>query len=303
MILGLKLDVCTYEGLRRGVPNLLRLLDAHHIVASFFVALGPDTSGRAIFRALRPGFVSKMRRTGAVRAYGLRTILSGTLLPPRHAGRRLAARLREVVAAGHELAVHGYDHRRWQDGLLRMGDRRVREEMGRAMAVCQEVTGRAPRGFGAPGWQVSPTSLRLLDEMGFAYASDTRGTRPFFPCLGAERLRTLQLPTTFPTLDEVLGREGMDAAGFVALVRRDIQVRTWSVLTLHAEMEGSGYLGMADRLLAGLKEDGATCVPLEVLAERVLREGRNRLPAAEVVLRPIRGRAGNVAMPAGYEVA
>ncbi|HZD05903.1 MAG TPA: polysaccharide deacetylase family protein, partial [Longimicrobiales bacterium] len=174
-MLGLKVDVCTYEGLRVGVPNLLRLLRSHGVMASFFVAMGPDTSGRAIFQALRPGFLAKMRRTRAVRTYGLRTLLSGTLLPPRHPGRNLAPILREVIAAGHELAVHGYDHRRWQDRLDRMDEREVRGEIRRAMAVCQEVAGAAPRGFGAPGWQVTPASLRAVDEAGFAYASDTRG--------------------------------------------------------------------------------------------------------------------------------
>ena len=54
-MLGLRIDVCTYEGLRTGVPTLLRLLDRHRVRASFFVTLGPDRSGRAILQALRPG--------------------------------------------------------------------------------------------------------------------------------------------------------------------------------------------------------------------------------------------------------
>ncbi|MBI4840786.1 MAG: polysaccharide deacetylase family protein, partial [candidate division NC10 bacterium] len=219
MLLGLKIDVCTYDGLRVGVPNLLRLFDRHGVRGTFCVALGPDTTGRAILRALRPGFLAKMRRTSALRTYGLRTILSGTLLPSRHMGRRLAPLLRQVVAAGHELAIHGYDHRRWQDRVHRMEDRAVREEIGRAVAVYREVAGRDPRGFGAPGWQVSAASLRILDEVGFVYASDTRGKGPFFPRVDGRALRTLQLPTTFPTLDEILGLDGMRGADFVGLVR------------------------------------------------------------------------------------
>src|SRR3990172_7258883 len=131
MVLGLKIDVCTFDGLRVGVPALLALLDRHGVRATFFVALGPDTTGRAILRILRPGFLAKMRRTRAVATYGIRTILSGTLLPPRHAGRRLAPLLRQVVVAGHELAVHGYDHRRWQDGVERMDAGAVRGGVGR----------------------------------------------------------------------------------------------------------------------------------------------------------------------------
>ena len=299
--LGLKIDVCTYDGLRVGVPNLLRLLDRHGVRASFFVALGPDTSGRALFRALRPGFLAKMRRTSAIRTYGLRTILSGTLLPPRYAA-RLAPILRELVAAGHELAIHGYDHRRWQDHLHRMGTQAVREEIGRAVTLYREVTGRAPRGFGAPGWQVSPASLEVLDEIGFAYASDARGLRPFFPRVAGQALRTLQLPTTFPTLDEVLGPDDPDGAGFAGLVRREVRGRTPCVLTMHAEMEGRGFQAVADRLLEWVREDGVTCLPLENLAERVRQQGAEKIPVADVVPRPIAGRAGTVAIPVGLEV-
>ena len=301
-LLGLKVDVCTYDGLRVGVPNLLRLFDRQGVRASFFVALGPDTTGRAILRALRPGFLAKMRRTSAIRTYGLRTILSGTLLPSRHMGRRLAPLLRQVVGAGHELAIHGYDHRRWQDRLPRMGEGAVREEIAHAVTVYQEATGRGPRGFGAPGWQVSAASLRILDEVGFVYASDTRGKRPFFPRVDGRSLRTLQLPTTFPTLDEVLGWGGLDGEGFVTLVRREAGTTAWAVLTLHAEMEGVRHQDVTDRLLQALRSDGMACAPLEVLAARIHEEGEEKIPVADVVLRPLRGRAGTVAMPAGLEV-
>jgi hypothetical protein len=138
--------------------------------------------------------------------------------------------------------------------------------------------------------------------MGFAYASDTRGSGPFFPRVDGRRLRTLQLPTTLPTLDEVLGLDDADGEGFVARVRRAMRDRAWSVLTLHAEMEGRDFQGLADRLLSGLREDGVMCLPLEVLADRIRAEGQEKVAVAEVLSRPIRGRAGTVAMPAGLEV-
>ena len=300
-ILGLKIDVCTCEGLRVGVPNLLRLLGRHGVRASFFVALGPDTSGRAILRALRPGFLAKMRRTSAIRTYGLRTIFSGTLLPPRHMS-RFADTLREVVAEGHELAVHGYDHRLWQDRLHRMTKQAIREEIDRAIVIYRQVAGQAPRGFGAPGWQASAVSLEVLDEVGFGYASDTRGLQPFFPRVGERRLRTLQLPTTFPTLDEVLGPDDPGGDNFVDHVRGGIRERIWSVLTIHAEMEGVGFQAIAERLLATLRQDGVTCHPLENMAGETRARAGEKIPVAEVVARPIRGRAGTVAMPAGLEV-
>lgn len=300
MILGLRIDVCTYEGLRVGVPNLLPLLARSGARASFFVALGPDRSGRAVSQVLRPGFLAKMRRTQAVRTYGWRTVLSGTLLPARYAT-DLAEILRAIPAGGHELAMHGYDHRRWQDRLLRMPEAEVRAELTRAGRAYEQVTGGRPQGFGAPGWQCSASSLRVLEEFGLAYASDARGRHPFFPRVGGARLRTLQLPTTFPTLDEVVGLAGMDGKAFLALIGRGLARDPWPVLTLHAELEGRRYLWVAETLLARCAGRGVRCLPLAEVAEAVRAAGDERIPAADVTGRPIRGRAGRVAVPVGLE--
>lgn len=300
MILGLRIDVCTYEGLRTGVPNLLPLLARFGARATFFVALGPDRSGRAVFRMLQSGFLEKMCRTKAVRTYGWRTILSGTLLPARNPA-ELASVLRAIPNAGHELAMHGYDHRRWQDRLRRMRESEVRDEMARALQAYERVLGRRPQGSGAPGWQCGPNSLRAVDECGLAYASDTRGRRPFFPLLNGARLRTLQVPTTFPTLDEVVGLEGADGDGFLALIARGVERDPWPVLTLHAEMEGRRFLGVAEQLFAQCAVRQVDCIPLAELATLVRRAEAGRIPHAEIADGHVKGRAGCVAMPVGLE--
>ena len=41
------------------------------------------------------------------------------------------------------------------------------------------------------------------------YASDTRGTRPFMPKMRGRRIRGAQMPTTLPTLDELVGVNGI----------------------------------------------------------------------------------------------
>jgi peptidoglycan/xylan/chitin deacetylase (PgdA/CDA1 family) len=302
MTCGLRVDVCTYEGLRTGVPNLLRLLDRHRIRASFFVALGPDRSGRAILQAFRPGFLAKMRRTSAARVYGWRTILSGTFLPARRMA-DLADVMRAIVTAGHELAAHGHDHRGWQDRLHRMSEQAVRRELTQAIEVYERVVGRRPRGFGAPGWQCSSTSLRLLDELGFAYASDVRGRGPFYPRVGGRRLRTVQLPTTLPTLDELLGLDGMNGEGFVDLVCHRVEQGAWNVFTMHAEMEGREFQWVADRILARLKGQGVLPLPLSEVRERIRADEEASILETEILQRPIKGRAGEVAVPAGLEPA
>ena len=93
MKLALKIDVDTYHGTRKGVPRLVQLLKKHDAGATFFFSLGPDHTGRAIKRAFRPGFLSKVSRTSVVSHYGLRTLLYGTLLPGPDIGMREALKL------------------------------------------------------------------------------------------------------------------------------------------------------------------------------------------------------------------
>jgi undecaprenyl phosphate-alpha-L-ara4FN deformylase len=47
-------------------------------------------------------------------------------------------------------------------------------------------------------------ALRLTQRLGFCYASDCRGKFPFIPVIDGEIVLCPQLPTTLPTLDELL---------------------------------------------------------------------------------------------------
>ena len=278
----LKIDVDTHDGLARGVPAIARLLAACDVRASFFVACGPDRMGRRVGRLLDPRFVAKLVRTRAASVYGWRTLLSGTLLPARQVASAFPELLRTLAAAGHEVAVHGYDHARWQDRLPRLPPAQVRAEVSRAAAVFRHIFGAEPLGFAAPGWRCTPASLGAVDEAGFAYRSDTRGSHPYLPAAGAHVFRAPEIPTTLPTLDEVYGR-GLRhptelAEHYVGLLRHD----TLTVHTIHAELEGGPHLGVLAALLERWRPvarfvrlcDEAACLVRAELPVCAVREGR-----------------------------
>jgi peptidoglycan/xylan/chitin deacetylase (PgdA/CDA1 family) len=285
----LRVDVDTRRGLEEGVPRLLDLFRRAGTRASFFVTMGPDRSGLAVRRALRPGFLAKMWRTNALRLYGVRTLLSGTLLPARPVGAGLPALLRQIAAEGHEVGPHGWDHVRWQDRVHRLARGAIRAELARAAAAFESALGVRPGASAAPGWRTSPEALLIQEELGLRYASDARGTAVFRPAVGGRALATLQVPTTLPTLDELLGRVRDLPGTLLAALRPGL-----NVFTLHAEVEGGLLLGTLAGFLDGARRAGAGLATLDEVVARITAAGDD-VPVAAVTRGRVEGRSGWVA--------
>ena len=291
MEVALKIDVDTHQGLELGVPRLASMLESEGVAATFYIAMGPDNSGRAILRVFRNrGFMSKMFRTKAVSMYGARTILSGTLLPSRPIALSFPGIIRDLKVHGFEVGVHGYDHVRWQDHLDEIGEPGVRNELGDAFEAYRAILGEAPRSFAAPGWRTNDAALVALDAMALDYRSDTRGSAPYRCIVEARVLATPEIPTTLPTLDEVMGRRELPDDGavrdfYLSLCKPD----ALNVHTIHAETEGMGQLEGFTALVRALKERGAEFVQLREVAARL---DRKNLPVCEVIRTTLPGRAG-----------
>lgn len=287
----LKVDVDTRRGLADGVPRLLELFRRLDVQASFFVTMGPERTGTAIRRAWRPSFLLKMLRTNPVRLYGVRALFAGTLLPAHPVGAGAPTLLRQIAAAGHEVGPHGWDHFGWQDRVERMPAATLRQHLCSAAAAYEAALGTAPAASAAPGWRMTGAALLVQEELGLAYASDVRGRAPFRPRVDGGALKTIQLPTTMPTMDELLGRVG-DVEGALDASLGD----GLNVFTLHAEVEGGPLLDRFAGWLESLRRSGRRVVRLCELAEtartRALAEaalGRGR----------VAGRSGWVAVAGG----
>lgn len=298
--LALKVDVDTDRGTREGVPTLAKLLADRSIKATFLFSLGPDNTGRAIRRIFRPGFFQKVSRTSVVSVYGWRTLLNGVLWPGPDIARRNAEAMRAVQRLGHEVGIHCWDHIKWQDGLARMREDQVAGELAKARDAFRGVFGFEARTAGAAGWQADAKSLAAYDAAGFDYASDARGRTPFFPRAGRV-FNTLQIPTTLPTLDELLGRPEYPDAGLVDAYRRWLRQDGLNVLTIHAELEGMAHRGWFERLIERLGGDGVAFTLLADEARACLTR-RAEIPVCELEPGTVDGRSGTLAVQ-GLEAA
>ena len=291
MKLGLKVDVDTLRGTREGVPGLVELFRKHDVRATFLFSVGPDHTGRAIKRVFRRGFMGKVQRTSVVKHYGIRTLLYGTLLPGPDIGRRAGDVMRAVRDTGHETGVHCYDHVRWQDGVANADQEWTQQQMTLACERYSDIFKEPPRTHGAAGWQMNAHALRLTQRLGFDYCSDGRGRYPHLPVWRAELIRCPQFPTTLPTLDELLGTDGISAenvAAHVLSLTRET-VTAGHVFTLHAELEGMQLAPVLDELLSGWKAQGWQIGPVRSLYDAVEPLA---LPRCEVAQGAVPGRSG-----------
>jgi peptidoglycan/xylan/chitin deacetylase (PgdA/CDA1 family) len=293
LILAVKIDVDTYRGTRYGVPRLVETLKQQRAAATFLFSLGPDHTGRALRRIFRPGFFSKVKRTSVVKHYGLRTLLYGTLLPGPDIGRKCAAEMRAVRDAGFEVGIHCWDHVRWQDRVAMEQADWTEREMARAVERFEAVFSERPSVWGAAGWQTNRHAA-WVEEVHFPYASDTRGRGPFRPLWNGVAIGCPQLPTTLPTLDEMIGLDGVDETNVAeALLQKTSRVFPGHVFTAHAELEGGRLLDTFDKLLSGWKAQGYMIVGLNSLFRTL---DLAQLPRHEVVYGEVPGRSGTLAM-------
>ncbi len=293
--LAIKVDVDTDRGTRIGVPNLVALFDEFAVPATFLFSLGPDNTGRAIKRIFRPGFLSKVSRTSVVSTYGVRTLLNGVLLPGPHVGRRNEGVMRMARDKGHEVGIHCYDHIRWQDGLASMTRDEVFIEFGKARKEFERIFRTPAKTAGSAGWQANGFSLAAYDEADLRYASDCRGTHPFFPRVEGVVYKTLQIPTTLPTLDELLGRPEYPVARIADHYRSLVLPGKLNVLTIHAELEGMRQLSYFESFLTQMKTQSMRVVKLDDLARELLKNPES-IPVCDLTPGTIDGRSGALAV-------
>jgi len=297
--IGLKVDVDTLRGTREGVPRLTALLKRLGVDATFYFSVGPDHTGRAMRRVFRKGFAQKVARTSVLKHYGLKTLLYGVLLPGPDIGREAGAVMRSVHEGGFEVGLHTYDHVRWQDHVAGASEAWTRIEFERGMKAFERVFGFFPKSHAAAGWQINAHALELEREYGLAYASDTRGQTPFWPMIQGRRSSCPQLPTTLPTFDELLGRDGVEESSIAdAVFRRSEKLAAGGadglqVFTLHAELEGMRLLDSFESLLAKWQAAGATLTRMATIHNRAIQR-----PMADqtVILGEVPGRSGLLAL-------
>ncbi len=258
-MLGLKIDVDTYWGMKNGVPSLLQTLKEFNIKGTFFLSIGPDNSGRAALQLIKnPLFLKKMMRTNAAALYGWKTAFYGTLLPAPMIALSFPQIVKNILAAGHEVQFHAWDHRRWQDELPHKSEKWIRQWFVKGMSGFEKLTGYKPTAFGAPSWLIDDRVLSIIKEYQFEYLSCTRAKAPFIH----EIASVLEIPSDLPCFEEIEAQKG------VALIADFLKDGQTHVLPVHAEVEGGIFQNQFKELLLKALSMGTEIVPLQEIKQK-----------------------------------
>lgn len=130
-----------------------------------------------IDRASWDGLASRVERNSdQVLALFDRTGVKATFFTLGWVAARYPALVRRFAEAGHEVASHGWDHRR----VFSLDAGSFRADLRQARAAIEDACGATPAGYRAPSFSIdarTPWAHEVLAEEGYAYSSSVAPLR------------------------------------------------------------------------------------------------------------------------------
>jgi len=124
-------------------------------------------AGRASVGRLAWGEFGRRRGVPRILKLLARNDVRATFFVPAVAGLIEPEALAPIIAAGHEIGVHGWIHE--NTSLLNRATER--DLIMRSTDALAHITGSVPKGHRAANWDLSPHTIELVEELGFTYDS------------------------------------------------------------------------------------------------------------------------------------
>ncbi|WP_420812024.1 XrtA system polysaccharide deacetylase [Parasphingorhabdus marina] len=110
------------------------------------------------------------RNTDAVLELFAETEIPATFFILGWVAERYPALMQRIVAAGHEVASHGYDHKR----VFNLTPQQFRDDLEKSRKLLEDSSGQKVSGYRAPSFSIdqrTPWAHEILAEQGYRYSS------------------------------------------------------------------------------------------------------------------------------------
>jgi peptidoglycan/xylan/chitin deacetylase (PgdA/CDA1 family) len=147
-------------------------------VAGWLGSYGGQDSPNDIQRGMFAGEVGAPRLLRLFEKYELRT----SWFIPGHSIETFPAQMQAVADAGHEIGAHGYSH----ENPIAMTPQQEQDVLAKSVELIEKLSGRRPRGYVAPWWELSEQTASLLLDNGFSYdhSQNYNDFTPFYARVG-----------------------------------------------------------------------------------------------------------------------
>jgi peptidoglycan/xylan/chitin deacetylase (PgdA/CDA1 family) len=221
LVFSLRIDIDTFDGLRRGVPQILDILNHFDMRASFYCIMGREgdivnnlkhkvRSERILMKGAAKEEYKQLRDT--VQQFSMRASLSqaanGLFSNPLaffNEGTRLSKRLffpqrvssamsilKRIADEKHEIGPHGYIHIKWS-GIT---PKEMREEFEAMISEYVHIFQTYPRSWCAPFGTLNQDVIRLTEEARMEVNSYLNGSEIFHPSIDGRKCRHVMVPVT-----------------------------------------------------------------------------------------------------------
>jgi peptidoglycan/xylan/chitin deacetylase (PgdA/CDA1 family) len=141
-------------------------------VAGWIGSYGGGDSPSDIQRGVFASEVGNIRLLNLFKKYKLKT----SFFIPGHSIESFPDQVKRIVDEGHEIGAHGYLH----ENPVAMTPSQEEDVLAHCVDIIERLSGKKPRGYVAPWWEMSSSTAALLLKYGFKY-DHSQGYRDFQP--------------------------------------------------------------------------------------------------------------------------
>ena len=141
-------------------------------VAGWLGSYGGEDSPSDIQRGVFAGEVGTPRLLELFEEYKIKA----SWFIPGHSIETFPEQTKMIAAAGHEIGAHGYSH----ENPVAMTRQQEEDVLKKSIELIEEYSGKKPRGYVAPWWEMSANTAELLLKNGFRY-DHSQGYNDFVP--------------------------------------------------------------------------------------------------------------------------
>ncbi|OLS32572.1 MAG: putative 4-deoxy-4-formamido-L-arabinose-phosphoundecaprenol deformylase ArnD [Candidatus Heimdallarchaeota archaeon AB_125] len=202
----LRVDVDTFEGLKKGIPEIYNLIQDSDIPLTVYLSLGNYATGRNIFRKIK--HKEKLTSIPLWERNSLRSLFRGVLLPPAKIGKSAKGLLKNYESKDLvEIHPHGYNHVKWSTNFHEFSREKTNEYIENIFTEYENIFHSKPIANAAPNFQTNKIYFQIMKEKGVEFLADFKHPEPFFlqfetPEKNVQEI--LQLPVTEPTIEELI---------------------------------------------------------------------------------------------------